>query len=164
MIPLSFREVERKLKAAGFSAVAQKGSHVKFAKRTASGVRTAIVPRHRELAVGTIRSILRQADIWSGRVARPVRVCSPRHRLAGTQAVRYGERERPEPWRAYILSKFRPLTLPVPFPSTLGSSTRLTLRGLPRSSRLRQSRSDDPLQPRSLLSHITLQLHLVRRL
>jgi len=43
---------------------------VKFAKRTASGVRTAIVPRHRELAVGTIRSILRQADIsaeeWQG--------------------------------------------------------------------------------------------------
>jgi len=28
--------------------------------------------------------------------------------------IRYGERERPEPWRGVHLSKFRSLTLPVP--------------------------------------------------
>lgn len=43
----------------------QTGSHVKFAKYTDDGVITAIVPRHREIAVGTLRSILRQAGIRS---------------------------------------------------------------------------------------------------
>ena len=43
--------------------MSQKGSHVKFAKRTEIVVRTAIVPRHREIAVGTLRSILRQASL-----------------------------------------------------------------------------------------------------
>ncbi len=61
--PLPYREVKRKLEAAGFTETGQKGSHVKFAKRIYEGVRTAIVPRHREIAVGTLRSILRQAGI-----------------------------------------------------------------------------------------------------
>jgi predicted RNA binding protein YcfA (HicA-like mRNA interferase family) len=43
--------------------VDQSGSHVKFAKRTSSGTRTAIVPKHREIALGTLRSILRQAGL-----------------------------------------------------------------------------------------------------
>ena len=41
----------------------QSGSHVKFVRYTDEGVYTAIVPRHREIAVGTLRSILRQAGI-----------------------------------------------------------------------------------------------------
>ena len=49
--------------AAGWAEVGTTGSHVKFAKRTPAGVRTAIVPMHREIAVGTLRSILRQAGI-----------------------------------------------------------------------------------------------------
>ncbi|HEY9301414.1 MAG TPA: type II toxin-antitoxin system HicA family toxin [Phormidium sp.] len=61
--PLSYREVKRKLEAAGFVEVSQKGSHVKFAKSTDEGTRTAIVPRYREITIGTIRSILRQAGI-----------------------------------------------------------------------------------------------------
>jgi predicted RNA binding protein YcfA (HicA-like mRNA interferase family) len=61
--PLPYREVKRKLEAAGFVEVGQKGSHVKFAKQTDEGTRTAIVPCHREVAVGTLRSILRQAGI-----------------------------------------------------------------------------------------------------
>jgi predicted RNA binding protein YcfA (HicA-like mRNA interferase family) len=36
---------------------------VKFAKRLPAGTRTAIVPKHREIAVGTLRSILRQAGL-----------------------------------------------------------------------------------------------------
>lgn len=61
--PLSYREVKRKLEAAGFVEVSQKGSHVKFAKTTEEGTRTAIVPRYREITIGTIGSILRQAGI-----------------------------------------------------------------------------------------------------
>ena len=61
--PLPYREVRRKLLAAGFSEVGQRGSHVKFAKNEPQGIRTAIVPNHREIALGTLRSILRQAGL-----------------------------------------------------------------------------------------------------
>ena len=47
--PLPYRDVKRKLQAAGFEEVSQKGSHVKFAKCTDEGTRTAIVPRYREI-------------------------------------------------------------------------------------------------------------------
>ena len=57
--PFTYREVRRKLLADGFVEVSQKGSHVKFAKITAQGTLTANVPRHREVAVGTLRSIIR---------------------------------------------------------------------------------------------------------
>jgi len=63
MKPLPFREVKRKLEAAGFVEVGQTGSHIKFAKATAIGTRTATVPKHREVAAGTLRSILRQSGI-----------------------------------------------------------------------------------------------------
>ena len=61
--PLAYREVRRKLPAAGFAEVSRKGSHVKFAKTTPEGTRTAIVPDRREVALGTLRSILRQAGL-----------------------------------------------------------------------------------------------------
>ncbi|MBM3599986.1 MAG: type II toxin-antitoxin system HicA family toxin [Alphaproteobacteria bacterium] len=61
--PLPYREVRRRLRAAGWTEVGTSGSHVKFAKRAGAGLRTAIVPRHREIAIGTLRSILRQAGI-----------------------------------------------------------------------------------------------------
>ena len=63
MKPLPYREVKRKLEAAGFANVGQSGSHVKFAKTTDEGTRTATVPMHREVAAGTLRSILRQAGL-----------------------------------------------------------------------------------------------------
>jgi predicted RNA binding protein YcfA (HicA-like mRNA interferase family) len=63
MKPLAFREVKRKLESAGFLTVGQTGSHIKFAKTTTEGTRTATVPKHREVAAGTLRSILRQAGI-----------------------------------------------------------------------------------------------------
>jgi len=53
------------LVAVGFSEASRRGSHVKFVKRDARGVRTAIVPSHREIALGTLRSILRQAGLTS---------------------------------------------------------------------------------------------------
>jgi predicted RNA binding protein YcfA (HicA-like mRNA interferase family) len=61
--PLPFREVKRKLEAAGFREAGQTGSHIKFARITAEGTRTATVPKHREVAAGTLRSILRQAGL-----------------------------------------------------------------------------------------------------
>ena len=63
MKPLPFREVKRKLEAAGFTEVGQTGSHIKFARTTSAGTRTATVPKHREVAAGTLRSILRQAGL-----------------------------------------------------------------------------------------------------
>jgi predicted RNA binding protein YcfA (HicA-like mRNA interferase family) len=61
--PLPYREVKRKLEAAGFVETSQKGSHVKFVKTTQAGVLTAIVPQHREVTPGTLRSVLRQAAL-----------------------------------------------------------------------------------------------------
>ena len=63
--PLPYRVVKRKLEAAGFAEVGQRGSHVKFVQE-AEGRRTAMVPRHREISVGTLRSILRQAGLTPG--------------------------------------------------------------------------------------------------
>ncbi|HEX7723663.1 MAG TPA: type II toxin-antitoxin system HicA family toxin [Pyrinomonadaceae bacterium] len=48
MRPVLYREVRRKLHAAGFIEVGQTGSHVKFAKTTGEGTLTATIPKHRE--------------------------------------------------------------------------------------------------------------------
>jgi predicted RNA binding protein YcfA (HicA-like mRNA interferase family) len=55
--------VERRLRAAGFRPIAGHGSHVKFLRESPAGVRAVIVPRHHEVAVGTLRSIVRQAGL-----------------------------------------------------------------------------------------------------
>jgi predicted RNA binding protein YcfA (HicA-like mRNA interferase family) len=57
--------------AAGWTEAGTTGSHVKFAKRTPAGMRTAIVPKHRKIAIGTLRSILRQAGISPDDFDRP---------------------------------------------------------------------------------------------
>lgn len=46
------------LERAGFQRVSQRGSHLKL--RSDAG-RVVIVPLHRELAIGTLRSIIRQS-------------------------------------------------------------------------------------------------------
>jgi predicted RNA binding protein YcfA (HicA-like mRNA interferase family) len=61
--PQPFREIKRRLEAAGFVEVGQKGSHVKFARLAGEIVDTAIVPKKHEVPVGTLRSILSQAHI-----------------------------------------------------------------------------------------------------
>jgi predicted RNA binding protein YcfA (HicA-like mRNA interferase family) len=61
--PQPFREIRRRLEAAGFVETSQKGSHVKFVRRSGEVVDTAIVPKKREIPVGTLRSILSQAHI-----------------------------------------------------------------------------------------------------
>lgn len=57
---VSGADAVRALRAGGFEQIGQRGSHVKL--RNEAG-RTAIVPLHRELAAGTLRSILRQAGL-----------------------------------------------------------------------------------------------------
>ena len=62
--PLPFREVKRKLEAAGFVEVSSKGSPLSSRR----GLRKGLTPRscrthHREVPAGTLRSILRQAGI-----------------------------------------------------------------------------------------------------
>ena len=57
---VSGADVCRALGRVGFVRVGQRGSHVKL--RNDSG-RTVIVPMHREIAEGTLRSILRQAGL-----------------------------------------------------------------------------------------------------
>lgn len=57
---VSGQQTIKALTRLGFERVSQRGSHVKL--RSFEG-RTAIVPMHDELARGTLRSILRQADI-----------------------------------------------------------------------------------------------------
>ena len=61
--PLAYRDVKRRLEAAGFAEVSQKGSHVKFARTSGATVDTVIVPPKSEIPVGTLRSILNQAHI-----------------------------------------------------------------------------------------------------
>ena len=61
--PLPFREIKRRLESAGFAEAGQRGSHVKFVRRSGVTVDTTIVPKKHEVPVGTIRSILNQAHI-----------------------------------------------------------------------------------------------------
>jgi predicted RNA binding protein YcfA (HicA-like mRNA interferase family) len=61
--PQPFREIKRRLEAAGFIEASQKGSHVKFVRHTGDVVDTAVVPKKREVPIGTLRSILSQAHI-----------------------------------------------------------------------------------------------------
>ena len=58
--PLSGVDVVRSLRRLGFEQVSQRGSHVKMSHPDG---RTAIVPMHKELARGTLASILRQAQV-----------------------------------------------------------------------------------------------------
>ena len=61
--PQPFREIKRRLEAAGFVEASQKGSHVKFVRRSGELVDTVIVPNKRVVPIGTLRSILSQAHI-----------------------------------------------------------------------------------------------------
>lgn len=47
----------------GFVIVARKGSHVRLKRRREKEMLIVIVPMHRELANGTLRSILKQANL-----------------------------------------------------------------------------------------------------
>jgi predicted RNA binding protein YcfA (HicA-like mRNA interferase family) len=63
---VSGKQVVAALERDGFVHVKTKGSHAKL--RHADRALTVIVPLHRELAKGTLRSILRQANLTVDRL------------------------------------------------------------------------------------------------
>lgn len=60
---ISGQEVIRALERLGFVQVRQKGSHVALRKQTPEGVFGCTVPLSRQLAIGTLSGILRQAKV-----------------------------------------------------------------------------------------------------
>ena len=61
--PVSGEETIAALERSGFSQVRQRGSHVVLQKQLQDRTIGCVVPLHRELAIGTLRGILRQAEI-----------------------------------------------------------------------------------------------------
>jgi predicted RNA binding protein YcfA (HicA-like mRNA interferase family) len=60
---LSGREVCRILQQHGFVEVRRRGSHIVMQRRTDAGSITVPIPDHRELAMGTLLSIIRQSGV-----------------------------------------------------------------------------------------------------
>ena len=60
---LSGREVCRILQQHGFVEVRRRGSHIVMQRRTDAGSVTVPIPDHRELAIGTLLSIIRQTGV-----------------------------------------------------------------------------------------------------
>ena len=56
-------EAVRALEKLGFEQVRQRGSHVVPKKLRPEGAVGCVVPLHRELAIGTLRGILKQAGV-----------------------------------------------------------------------------------------------------
>jgi len=53
----------RTLEKLGFKRIRQRGSHVILKKQISEGEIGCVVPLHKELAVGTLRGILKQAKL-----------------------------------------------------------------------------------------------------
>ncbi len=60
---ISGQEAVDALERMGFQHLRQRGSHVILRRDGAAGSTGCVVPVHRELAIGTLRSILRQAGV-----------------------------------------------------------------------------------------------------
>jgi predicted RNA binding protein YcfA (HicA-like mRNA interferase family) len=60
---ISGKDTIRRLEKLGFQQVRQRGSHVVLKKQASEGNIGCVVPLHDELAVGTLRGILKQARI-----------------------------------------------------------------------------------------------------
>ncbi|HED03666.1 MAG TPA: addiction module toxin, HicA family [Candidatus Fraserbacteria bacterium] len=60
---VSGQEAMRALEQLGFVQLRQRGSHVILKRRMPEGEVGCVVPLHRELAIGTLRGILKQARL-----------------------------------------------------------------------------------------------------
>ena len=60
---ISGEEAIRALEKLGFVRVRQRGSHVVLRRDAPEGAKGCVIPLHRELAEGTLRGILRQAQV-----------------------------------------------------------------------------------------------------
>ncbi len=59
----SGKEIVKRLTRLGFNTTSQKGSHLKMRGRIDGKLKTVIIPMHKQVAQGTLNSILRQAGI-----------------------------------------------------------------------------------------------------
>ncbi len=57
------QEAIRALQRLGFEKVRRRGSHAILKKETSKGAVGCVIPLHRELKIGTLRGILRQAKV-----------------------------------------------------------------------------------------------------
>lgn len=69
----SGQKIIKALIRAGFYTVSTKGSHVKLRGIRFGKLQTVIVPKHKEVAVGTFKSILKQAAIEFEELRRYIR-------------------------------------------------------------------------------------------
>ena len=60
---LSGEKVCKILKKFGFEEIRRKGSHIVMQKKIERGTITVIVPNHKEIKKGTLKSIIRQSKI-----------------------------------------------------------------------------------------------------
>jgi predicted RNA binding protein YcfA (HicA-like mRNA interferase family) len=60
---LSGKATIRALEKLGFVQVRQRGNHVVLRREITQGAIGCVVPLHRELAIGTLRGIVRQAGL-----------------------------------------------------------------------------------------------------
>ncbi len=60
---LSGKDVIKVLEKIGFNHIRTRGSHAILKKQTAQGSKTIPVPLHKELAKGTLKSIMNQAGL-----------------------------------------------------------------------------------------------------
>jgi predicted RNA binding protein YcfA (HicA-like mRNA interferase family) len=60
---VSGQEAIRAFERMGFIKVRQRGSHVVLKKESEEGISGCVIPLHHELAIGTLRGILRQANV-----------------------------------------------------------------------------------------------------
>lgn len=63
MRPLSGKEVCEILMKNGFVQIRQRGSHIIMQKQINATTTTVPVPNHKELKLGTLRSIIRQSKL-----------------------------------------------------------------------------------------------------
>jgi predicted RNA binding protein YcfA (HicA-like mRNA interferase family) len=67
---VSGQEAIRALERLGFVQVRQRGSHVTLKKQTREGEIGCVVPLHRELAIGTLRGVIKQAKVTADEFMR----------------------------------------------------------------------------------------------
>ncbi|PKL49688.1 MAG: hypothetical protein CVV37_07525 [Nitrospira bacterium HGW-Nitrospira-1] len=60
---ISGEEAIKRLEKLGFKQIRRRGSHVVLKKQTSEGEIGCVVPLHKELAIGALRGILKQAKL-----------------------------------------------------------------------------------------------------
>ena len=58
-------ELIKLLTKLGYEIVRQKGSHVRLRKKTEIGEHNITVPKHKEIAKGTLNDILSKVSLWN---------------------------------------------------------------------------------------------------